>query len=327
MPADPWPPVSVVLVAYAQERFVGEAVASVLAQDYPSCEIILSDDASADGTFAAMKAAAEPYRGPHRVRLNRNATRAGLRHVQAIFGLCSHDLIVVAHGDDVARPGRVRRQVEAMLDTGASMATSDAELIDEHGTSLGLFEGSGQSRDVSLTEMLRQGWERTMLGATFAYRRPVRAEFRPMTEGTPPSHDHILPARAALLSGVHFIGEPLIAYRRHGSNTGRYVADHTSTGPVLGETTQANGLASLGWLLGDFEERVRRGPPLPGGAAALTQASREALRRLDRLVDRRLELRGRGLEPGWIGHAEMALRDAPDTAARPAPLPAPRAPS
>jgi glycosyltransferase involved in cell wall biosynthesis len=62
--------VSVVMTAFDEEAFIGEAVASVLAQNYRSFELIVVDDASSDRT-AAIAA------GFDAVRVVRRATRGG----------------------------------------------------------------------------------------------------------------------------------------------------------------------------------------------------------------------------------------------------------
>jgi len=308
----PPPPVSLVMTAYQQERFAGEAARSVLAQDYPDLDIILSDDASTDATFAAIAREADAYRGPHRVRVNRNPVRQGIVHVEAISNRMPNDIIVIAHGDDIAQPWRVRRQVEAMLDTGAALVASEVELIDAEGVGHGLLEGSGRSRAVPLAEMVRTGWQRTMLGATFAHRRAVRSRFRPMTPTSPPSYDHILPARAAILSMFYFIAEPLVRYRRHASNAGHYLADHSGPRALMQETAEANGLCSLGGLLGDVDGLPEAQTGRPDMAAVRGILRRAAVGRVDRLVDQRLALMRAGFAPHWIPLGELAgkpLRD------------------
>ena len=54
------PRASLVLLAHDQERFVGEAVESALAQDYPNLQIVLSDHASSDRTCARALSTASP---------------------------------------------------------------------------------------------------------------------------------------------------------------------------------------------------------------------------------------------------------------------------
>ena len=45
------PLASIILLTYKQEAFVEEALRSLLGQDWPNFEIIISDDASPDGTL------------------------------------------------------------------------------------------------------------------------------------------------------------------------------------------------------------------------------------------------------------------------------------
>src|SRR6478672_13790646 len=74
------PLVSVVVPSYRHERFIAAALASVNAQSYPNIELLVIDDASPDGTFAAAGAwasAADAEGRFHRFRLERNADNLG----------------------------------------------------------------------------------------------------------------------------------------------------------------------------------------------------------------------------------------------------------
>ena len=85
MPGDR-PPVTLFVLAYNQEALVRAAIEGAFAQTYQPLEIILSDDASPDGTFAVMQAMAAAYSGPHRVILNRNPANLGLTaHVSRVM--------------------------------------------------------------------------------------------------------------------------------------------------------------------------------------------------------------------------------------------------
>ena len=47
--------VSILMAAHNEERFIGEAIDSVLAQDHPHWELLVVDDGSSDGTGAIVK--------------------------------------------------------------------------------------------------------------------------------------------------------------------------------------------------------------------------------------------------------------------------------
>jgi glycosyltransferase involved in cell wall biosynthesis len=64
---------SVVMTAYNEEKWIGDAVASVLAQTYPELQLIVVDDGSSDGTVAAL----DRYRSDPRLTLIRQEN-AGL---------------------------------------------------------------------------------------------------------------------------------------------------------------------------------------------------------------------------------------------------------
>ena len=61
-----------VVLAYNQSRFIADAVNAVLSQKFDGLEVILSDDCSSDDTFEIMSQIASSYKGPHKIRLNKN---------------------------------------------------------------------------------------------------------------------------------------------------------------------------------------------------------------------------------------------------------------
>jgi glycosyltransferase involved in cell wall biosynthesis/SAM-dependent methyltransferase len=106
------PLVSVVAIFLNAERFLDEAVQSVMAQAYPHWELLLVDDGSCDGSSTIARAYAE--REPDRVRYlehpghqnqGMSASRnLGLHHAQGEY-------LALLDADDVWLPEKLERQV------------------------------------------------------------------------------------------------------------------------------------------------------------------------------------------------------------------------
>jgi len=109
------PLVSVVAIFLNGERFLDEAIQSVIAQTYPHWELLLIDDGSTDGSSALARRWAE--REPHRVRYlehpgHRNhgmsaSRNLGLHHARGEY-------LALLDADDVWLPGKLARQVEIL---------------------------------------------------------------------------------------------------------------------------------------------------------------------------------------------------------------------
>lgn len=108
--------VSVVMPFLDAERFIVEAIRSVLAQSYPSWELLLVDDGSTDGSAAIAREHAR--RHPDRIRClehegrrNRGAGASRNLGIRAARG----DLLALLDADDVWLPNKLEEQV-ALLD-------------------------------------------------------------------------------------------------------------------------------------------------------------------------------------------------------------------
>jgi glycosyltransferase involved in cell wall biosynthesis len=124
--------VSVVLPVRDGERFVREAVESVLAQTYADLELIVVDDGSTDGTAAALAGFRD-----ERLRVLRQepsglvaALRRGVAEARA-------PLVARMDADDVSEPARLERQVELLeRRPRVGMAATWTAVIDEEGREL-----------------------------------------------------------------------------------------------------------------------------------------------------------------------------------------------
>ena len=131
--------VSIAFSTYNQERYVRDALASVLAQDHEGLQVVICDDGSDDATPTIITEMVADYDGPHDVVTilrEHNDIRTAL---PTVLEPCDGDWIVIAHGDDISHPTRVRRLVGEADRLGVSMVTSNAVYIDEQGEATGYW--------------------------------------------------------------------------------------------------------------------------------------------------------------------------------------------
>jgi glycosyltransferase involved in cell wall biosynthesis len=207
------------IIGYNHEDYIAAAIDSAFAQTYSPLEIILSDDGSADRTFAIMQAKAAAYSGPHRVILNRNPTNLGIvPHVEKVVSLASGALIVENDGDDVSVPHRVARMVEAWLASGrrAKAIHSARRRMDEAGNLHEVFDDARVLAHQTPLEVIRD--HGTLVGASLAYDREVWDVFGPQSP-IAIFDDFPTAFRASLIGEIHYLDEPLLHWRTGGTSS------------------------------------------------------------------------------------------------------------
>lgn len=210
------PLVSVLLITFRQRETIGDALRSLLTQTWQPLEIIASDDASGDGTWEALCAAAEGYAGPHRLLLNRNDTNLGIgAHLSLLAHRAQGELLVVAAGDDVSLPQRVQRIVEAWLAHGRrpDVIASALADIDADGRVHGEIVPTDLARYTSLAQWAADPPH--VVGAAQAWTRRLFERFGPLPPGTV-AEDLVMVFRAIGSGGAITLREPLVQYRRGG---------------------------------------------------------------------------------------------------------------
>ena len=135
----PPPSVSVGVPVYNGEAHLEEAVASVLAQTFRDFEVIISDNASTDGTPAIAE---ELARRDPRVRYARNPVNIGVdRNFDRCFELSSGKYFMTLAHDDRLHPGYLARVVSVLeSDPGVVFCHARAYRIDETGAVIGTSE-------------------------------------------------------------------------------------------------------------------------------------------------------------------------------------------
>jgi glycosyltransferase involved in cell wall biosynthesis len=129
------PLVSIGMPVYNEERFIAESLNSLLAQDYPSAEIIVSDNASTDGTgdicreFAAKNERVQ-Y---HRFEYNRGATE----NFKKVLAVARGKYFMWTSGHDLWAPDLISECVRLLeAEPEAVIAFASAAWIDVMGNKI-----------------------------------------------------------------------------------------------------------------------------------------------------------------------------------------------
>lgn len=102
------PDVSVVIPVHNGEKYLAEAICSVLAQSHPRTEVIVVDDGSTDNSATTALAFGPPVRLVQQANLGpAEARNAGVR--QAVG-----DMLAFLDADDLWAPDKLARQIKAL---------------------------------------------------------------------------------------------------------------------------------------------------------------------------------------------------------------------
>lgn len=134
------PLVSILMPAYNAEKFISEAIESILNQDHSNWELLILDDASTDSTLQVVKAFQDD-----RIKVFRHETNLGyLPSCNELFEKAEGDFITFLDADDTCSPTRISTCLsEFETDPELAFITTDhirtdkfGKLITEHKTEI-----------------------------------------------------------------------------------------------------------------------------------------------------------------------------------------------
>jgi glycosyltransferase involved in cell wall biosynthesis len=206
---------SIIIANYNYRDFVGAAISSALAVEWPDKEVIVVDDASTDDSRSVIDA----FRGKVAAYFRPKSYQLGAH----VFGFeqSSGDVIIFLDADDLLQPD-VMLEVANVWRPGVSKVQYRMNVIDATGAQLGT--AIPQFPPVDDTEKLRRTFLRTMTYATppgsgNAYSRDFVRNAFAMAPSTIPESDAVLVILAPMMGDVLTIGKPLARYRIHATNT------------------------------------------------------------------------------------------------------------
>jgi glycosyltransferase involved in cell wall biosynthesis len=283
-PSIPSNTITVIIPAYRHEQFIAAAIGSALSQSSPPVQILVLDDASADGTVAAARAIADS-----RVSVSSNRQNIGLGPtVAAALASVKTPLVALLNSDDLFHPRRLERCRDALtLDPRVGIIATGLTLIDVDGHALTadnvsrLLDGRRirawvrwfeRSRPEPIPagplfiSLLRQNW--LLSSSNIVGRTEYVRELIPDGVALNYCLDWHVFLSAAVDDRLAVLPEALLGYRLHGNNT---VWFSGNTRPRYIEEVQRVAGMAIRRLL---TRNLALGVPMVDGAAEALAANR-----------------------------------------------------
>ncbi|HEY2478712.1 MAG TPA: glycosyltransferase [Solirubrobacterales bacterium] len=212
MGATPPVTISAVVAAYQAEKWIADAIDSILGQTSPPDEVIVVDDGSTDGTGRELG------RFGDRIRVIRRENGGCPAAFNTAFAAVRSDFVAMCGADDIWEPHKLELQRAAIT------AHPEADLFCGHAVMTGLIEGDHTrppgigvlDNDALRDELFAEGC--VINAPSIVIRRELFERLGPFIEDFG-ADDYEYWFRA-LRAGARFYYEPrpLVRWRQHGEN-------------------------------------------------------------------------------------------------------------
>lgn len=211
--------VSVLILTYNAAEFIRESLDSVLAQGYKNLQIVVSDDASSDGTQSIISEYCA--KNPEIFTINLNDKNVGItKNANIALSLCKGEFVAFHAGDDVMLPGKINAQVEYFYQNpDCVLCYHNLEIFESTtGKVLGYYNGlKNPPREGTVRELIVHG---CFVGGNAVMVRRAALPPGGYNEVFPVASDWLLWISTTINGGrIGYINKVLAKYRRHGANT------------------------------------------------------------------------------------------------------------
>jgi glycosyltransferase involved in cell wall biosynthesis len=294
------PTVSVLVKSYNHAAYVAQAIESVLGQGFQDFEVLVTDDASTDGTPDVVRGFADP-----RILLDVHPVNLGVSlTMRSVLARARGRYVAILNADDFALPGRLEQQVRYLEDHPDTVAVfTNARVVDEkgrpsrHASSFGApASWPDHGRPQWLRHFFREG--NCLCAPSAMLRLDVLQQTAPYDPRLTNLQDFDLWVRLAASHEIGFIAEPLTAFRHR---------DRRRNLSALRPDTQLR-------LQFETAQILRRYCRMPATLIEAVFAPELAGARLESEAEKRNFLAMRALEVPLPGHRLFALQTLFDTA-------------
>ncbi len=202
--------ISVAMATYNGGAFIREQLESILINLTAEDEIVISDDGSADDTRRIV----EEYRIEHaNIRLVDGPGKGVIANFEHAIRMCRGEYIFLADQDDIWKPDKVKKVLEAFGKQNCHLVIHDAEVVNEDLSSVimdSFFTYRGSKPGVT-ANLIKNRY----MGCCMAFRRDLVESILPIP-GNIPMHDQWIGLVSdSIYEKSCFLREKLLLYRRH----------------------------------------------------------------------------------------------------------------
>jgi len=205
------PKISVILTSFNHEKYIQQAIDSVLCQSFEDFELIIWDDASTDNSWEIIKSYTD-----NRIKIFRNEKqKRGIWGInQSISNIANGHYIAIHHSDDIWEHDKLQKQV-SYLDANSHVGAvfTWVQTIDENGTltSNEWFNQEQQSRWTLLNQLFSE--QNHLNHPSVLIRKKCYEDIGLYRFGLAQTADAEMWSRLLLKCPVHIINEKLTLHR------------------------------------------------------------------------------------------------------------------
>lgn len=221
------PKISVLMPAYNHDKYIDEAIQSVLDQTYPEFELIIADDQSTDNTWARIQSfhdeRIKSYR--HEENIGAHAT------INELLGKASGEIIAIINSDDIFHNERLEKTVSVLVSKDHWLVGSQLVLIDSNSAPIldkehwwnqwyfGLLNDFEMHADIKRTILTGNIFITT---SNFVFKKEILQKVGAF-ENLRYTHDYKFLLKILFITQtsekIAFLQEKMMSYRLHDSNT------------------------------------------------------------------------------------------------------------
>lgn len=208
--------ISVCMASYNSEKYISRQLWSILEQLTHDDEVIVVDDCSTDRTVEMVRRLND-----HRISVHVNDRNRGeVFSFGRAISLAKNDFLFLSDQDDIWIPGRVSLMQQCLIESGASVVTSNFEWINASEEPIDVLYDGVASRDSKrhLNNIIDIFVGKTnYFGCAMAFRR----DFMPVVAPIPSfveSHDLWIALASNLARSNAHLDESTLLKRKHATN-------------------------------------------------------------------------------------------------------------